>query len=172
MEMYGRRKNGELFPLEACFSCWPGTDGLNYGAIFGTLQFASVKPHVSVILRSMTTFRLANCHSLVTHLIEKISEAKPGSDEITSSLSVSTVLSSLSICLAMPMAIKFFARSRSASPISNRATLVARLDGDEFAMVVEGANAAATAEDLSRQICQTISESKLDPSTRANNPLR
>ena len=48
----------------------------------------------------------------------------------------------------------------------NRATLVARLDGDEFAMVVEGANAAATAEDLSRQICQAISESPLTVDSR------
>ena len=31
-ELEGRRKNGELFPLEACLSGWHGTDGFHYGA--------------------------------------------------------------------------------------------------------------------------------------------
>src|SRR5690349_19913398 len=34
MEIYGRRKNGEFFPLEACFSRWQVRDGYDYGAIF------------------------------------------------------------------------------------------------------------------------------------------
>src|SRR4029077_696597 len=33
MEFEGRRKNGEVFPVEACFSGWQGTDGFQYGAI-------------------------------------------------------------------------------------------------------------------------------------------
>lgn len=33
MEFEGKRKNGEVFPAEACFSGWKGTDGFQYGAI-------------------------------------------------------------------------------------------------------------------------------------------
>ena len=33
MEFEGLRKNGEMFPVEACFSGWQGTDGFQYGAI-------------------------------------------------------------------------------------------------------------------------------------------
>jgi len=33
MEFDGRHKNGEGFPVEACFSGWQGADGLQYGAI-------------------------------------------------------------------------------------------------------------------------------------------
>ena len=33
MELEGRRKNGETFPLEACFSEWQGVDGFQYGAV-------------------------------------------------------------------------------------------------------------------------------------------
>ena len=33
MELDGRRKNGEAFPLEACFSGWQGADGFQYGAV-------------------------------------------------------------------------------------------------------------------------------------------
>jgi PAS domain S-box-containing protein len=33
MEFEGRRKNGEMFPIEACFSGWQGTDGFQHGAI-------------------------------------------------------------------------------------------------------------------------------------------
>ena len=33
MEFEGRRRNGEAFPVEACFSAWQGADGIQYGAI-------------------------------------------------------------------------------------------------------------------------------------------
>ena len=33
MELPGRRRNGEVFPLEACFFGWPGADGFQYGAV-------------------------------------------------------------------------------------------------------------------------------------------
>ena len=33
VEITGRRQNGEEFPLEACFSSWEGSDGVQYGAI-------------------------------------------------------------------------------------------------------------------------------------------
>src|SRR5262249_43420924 len=33
MELEGRRKNGDVFALEACFSAWQGSDGLQFGAI-------------------------------------------------------------------------------------------------------------------------------------------
>ena len=29
MELEGRRKNGEAFPLEACFSVWQGVEGFH-----------------------------------------------------------------------------------------------------------------------------------------------
>jgi hypothetical protein len=33
MELEGRRKDGEAFPLEACFSKWQGVEGFQYGAV-------------------------------------------------------------------------------------------------------------------------------------------
>ena len=33
MELEGRRKSGEAFPLEACFSVWQGIEGFQYGAV-------------------------------------------------------------------------------------------------------------------------------------------
>src|SRR6185437_13032653 len=33
VEFEGLRRNGEAFPIEACFSAWPGRDGLQYGAV-------------------------------------------------------------------------------------------------------------------------------------------
>ncbi|MGA9082448.1 MAG: diguanylate cyclase, partial [Pseudolabrys sp.] len=162
MEMYGRRKNGEFFPLEACFSCWPGTDGLNYGAIFRDI---TIRQREAARIRYLAEYDdltgLANRHSLATHLREKISAAKPGSDEIALLVigldGFEFIIDMLGhaygdqvLCAVAERFTKFFA-----------ATLVARLDGDEFAMVVEGPNAAAKAEDLSKQICQAFSENPL-----------
>jgi PAS domain S-box-containing protein len=33
LEFKGLRSNGEAFPIEACFSAWPGGDGLQYGVV-------------------------------------------------------------------------------------------------------------------------------------------
>lgn len=163
MEMYGRRKNDELFPLEACFSCWPGTDGLNYGAIFRDI---TIRQREAARIRYLAEYDdltgLANRHSLVTHLREKISAAKPGSGEIALLVigldGFEFIIDMLGhaygdqvLCAVAERFTNFF----------DGATLVARLDGDEFAMVVEGLNAAAKAEDLSKQICQAFSESPL-----------
>lgn len=32
-EFYGRRKSGEIFPVEACISAWQGTDGQQFGTV-------------------------------------------------------------------------------------------------------------------------------------------
>jgi PAS domain S-box-containing protein len=55
MEFNGRRKNGEAFPVEACFSGWQGTDGFQYGAI---LRDISVRKREAERIRYLTRLRL------------------------------------------------------------------------------------------------------------------
>ena len=65
MEFVGRRSNGEMFPLEACFSGWQGTDGFHYGAM---LRDISVRKREAESIRYLaehdTLTGLANRNTL------------------------------------------------------------------------------------------------------------
>jgi len=168
MEMYGRRKNGELFPLEACFSCWPGTDGLNYGVIFRDI---SIRRREAARIRYLAEYDdltgLSNRHSLITHLRENISKAKPGPDEIALLVIGLDRFQFIIDMLGHAYGDQVLcAVAERFTDFLNRTTLAARLDGDEFAIVVEGPGAAAKAEQLSKQICRAFSESPLTVDTR------
>jgi diguanylate cyclase (GGDEF)-like protein/PAS domain S-box-containing protein len=162
MEMTGRRKTGELFPLEACFSGWQAADGINFGAIFRDI---SVRQREAIRIRYLAEHDeltgLANRYSLVAHLRQKIAAAKPD-DEIALLVigldrfqflidMLGHAYGDQVICAVAERFTNFF----------DSAGLVARLDGDEFAMVVEGTDAAAKAEELSVQVCLAFSDAPL-----------
>lgn len=163
VEIYGRRKNGELFPLEACFSSWQTTDGLNYGAVFRDI---SVRQREAARIRYLAEYDeltgLTNRHTLIAHLREHISSAKAGSSEIALLVigldKFQFIVDMLGhaygeqvICAVAERLTKFF----------DGAGLVGRLDGDEFTVVIGGPDAAANAENLSKQVCLAFSESPL-----------
>ena len=167
MEMIGRRKNGELFPLEACFSGWQATDGVNFGVIFRDI---SVRQREAIRIRYLAEHDeltgLANRYSLVAYLRQKIAAAKPD-DEIALLIIGLDQFQFLTdmlghaygdqvICAVAERFTNFF----------GTASLVARLDGDEFAMVVEAPDAAAKAEELSQQLCRAFSETPLSVDKR------
>src|SRR5689334_16836298 len=167
MEMTGRRKSGELFPLEACFSGWQAADGINCGIIFRDI---SVRHREAMRIRYLAEHDeltgLANRYSLVAHLRQKIEAAKPD-DEIALLVigldrfqflidMMGHAYGDQVICAVAEQLTKFFEST----------TLVARLDGDEFAMVVEGPDAAAKAEELSAQVCLAFRDVPLSVNRR------
>ncbi|HEY6023762.1 MAG TPA: EAL domain-containing protein [Pseudolabrys sp.] len=168
VELYGKRKNDEIFPLEACFSGWQGTDGFNYGAV---LRDISVRQREAARIRYLAEYDaltgLANRHSLVAHLRNGIPVAKSNEAEIALLVigldKFQFVIDMLGhsygdqvICAVAERLIT----------VCDRAALIARLDGDEFSVVVEGKDAAAAASELAEQICRAFSESALAVDTR------
>ncbi len=83
MELDGHRKNGEIFPLEACFSGWQGTDGFHYGAI---LRDISVRKREAVRIRYLAEYDtltgLANRNALHAHLCTRFAAAKPWGSKV------------------------------------------------------------------------------------------
>lgn len=168
IELHGRRKNGEIFPLEACFSGWPGKDGFNYGAV---LRDISVRQREAARIRYLAEYDaltgLANRHTLIAHLHEALPKAK--SDDAEVALLVigldkfQVVIDMLGhaygdqmICAVAERLVK----------VCGDATLVARLDGDEFTVVVQGKDAASAANDLAERICRNFSDNALSVDTR------
>ena len=168
MELFGRRKNGELFSLEACFSGWPGRDGFNYGAV---LRDISVRKREAARIRYLAEYDaqtgLANRHTLMTHLEDALPKAKASAGEVALLVvgldKFQFVVDMLGhaygdqvICAVAERLVK----------VCGDASLLARLDGDEFTVVVEGGDAATAAVEMAERICRTFSEGPLTVDTR------
>ena len=168
VELYGRRKNGELFSLEVCFSGWPGSDGFNYGAV---LRDISVRQREAARMRYLAEYDavtgLANRHALIAHLQDALPKAKSSTAEVALLVigldKFQVVIDMFGhsygeqvICAAAEQLIK----------VCSDAALVARLDADEFSVVIEAKDATAAANELAEKICRTFSESPLSIDTR------
>ena len=77
IEFDGRRSNGEVFPVEASFSGWQGTDGFQFGAI---LRDISVRKREAERIRYLaehdTLTGLINRNTLHAKLEAKIARAE------------------------------------------------------------------------------------------------
>ena len=168
VELYGRRKNGELFSLEVCFSGWPGSDGFNYGAV---LRDISVRQREAARMRYLAEYDavtgLANRHALIAHLQDALPKAKSSAAEVALLVigldKFQVVIDMFGhaygeqlICATAEQLVK----------VCSDAALVARLDGDEFSVVIEGKDAASAAIELAERICRSFSENPLSVDTR------
>ena len=82
-EFEGRRRNGEVFPVEACFSAWQGTDGVQYGAV---LRDISVRKREAERIRYLAEYDsltgLANRYTFHSGLAAMIASAKESADGV------------------------------------------------------------------------------------------
>ena len=83
MELEGRRKNGETFALEVCFSEWQGVDGFQYGAV---MRDISVRKREAERIRYLaehdTLTDLANRHALYEHLAATLVKATAARNKV------------------------------------------------------------------------------------------
>ena len=154
MELEGRRKNGETFPLEACFSGWQGTDGFHYGAI---LRDISVRKREAERIRYLAEYDtltgLANRHTLREYLHAKLAESKTGSREVALLLMDLDKFKEINDTLGHACGDQLLcAVAKRLNVLVENAGLVARLNGDEFVIVISGAGAAGRAKTLSEEI--------------------
>ena len=83
IEFDGRRRNGEIFPVEASFSGWQGTEGFQYGAV---LRDISVRKREAEKIRYLaehdTLTGLANRYTLDARLAAMIARAEDRASEV------------------------------------------------------------------------------------------
>lgn len=140
MEFQGRRKNGEVFPVETCISGWQGTDGLQYGAV---LRDISVRKREAERIRYLAEHDsltgLANRSTLHAALTSMISQAG-------SSQKIALLVVGLDGFQQVNDMLGHAYGDRVLRAASERLTgevdgegVVARLSGDEFAIAMPGA---------------------------------
>jgi diguanylate cyclase (GGDEF)-like protein/PAS domain S-box-containing protein len=163
MELKGRRKTGEVIALEACFSAWQGTDGLQYGAI---LRDISARKREAERMRYLaehdTLTGLPNRNALQAHLTEQFAAAR--SAQCEGALMVVSINK-------FPLINDMFGRDYGdlvLRAVANRlnalfgpARFVARLDRDEFAVVIGGDDTADRSPMLAEQASRSFNSDPL-----------
>ena len=153
-EFEGCRKNGEVFPLEACFSGWQGTDGFQYGVV---LRDISARKREAERIRYLAEHDpltgLANRNTLQLELAGMIAAADRGTSEIALLVigldgfqRINDVFGHANGDLLLR------AVAERLKGETGRTGIVARLSGDEFAIAVPCDGSAETVVELSERI--------------------
>lgn len=158
MEFDGLRSNGEVFPVEACFSGWHGTDGLQYGAI---LRDISVRKREAARIRYLAEYDsltgLANRDTLHDSLSVMIFDAEKQADDVALLVVGLDGFQQINDMLGHACGDDVLrAVSQRLKAESAGAGIVARLSGDEFAIAVPGAARTETVAQLSERIALTF----------------
>jgi diguanylate cyclase (GGDEF)-like protein/PAS domain S-box-containing protein len=158
IELEGARKSREIFPFEACFSAWQGTDGLQYGVV---LRDISVRKREEARIRYLATYDsltgLPNRNTLYEHLDAELCAARDAGSEVgllTLDLDkFKDINDSLGHVFGDNVLCEIAGRVKELVADDG---LVARLGGDEFAIVIAGAGVADRAEKLSTRIADSF----------------
>ena len=158
MEFEGRRKNGEVFPVEACFSGWQGTDSLQYGAI---LRDISLRKREAERIRHLAEYDsltgLANRDTLHAGLTGMIAatEKLPGQVALlVIGLDGFQHINDMLGHACGDLVLRAVAARLSAQ--TDGAGLVARLSGDEFAIAIRCADFPGTVAQFCERVAQAF----------------
>ncbi|WP_315725951.1 MULTISPECIES: EAL domain-containing protein [unclassified Bradyrhizobium] len=155
VEFDGRRKDGEVFPVEASFSAWQGADGLQYGVI---LRDISVRKREAARIRYLAEYdtltALINRNTLQAELAGMIAAADAASDRVVLLVIGLDAFQHINDMLGHSFGDRVLraAAERLRGEIGSMGR-VARLSGDEFAVAIPcsaiGGTVAELAEHLS-----------------------
>ncbi len=159
MEFQGRRKTGEVFPVEACISGWQGTDGLQYGAV---LRDISVRKREAERIRYLAEHDsltgLANRNTLHAGLSAMIAEAGP-SDRIALLVVGLDGFQQINDMLGHACGdLVLRAVSERLLAEAGNGGVVARLSGDEFAIALPCASISGEVAKFAGHIARGFDE--------------
>jgi diguanylate cyclase (GGDEF)-like protein/PAS domain S-box-containing protein len=154
IELEGRRKNGEVFPLECCFSKWQGVEGFQYGAVMRDISARKREAErIQYLADHDTLTGIANRNTLYEQLGAKLAKASAGQAKVV------LLMLDLDKFKQVNDTLGHACGDQLLCGVANRLTalvdgagLVARLSGDEFAIVISGDDVVERAKILSEQI--------------------
>jgi diguanylate cyclase (GGDEF)-like protein/PAS domain S-box-containing protein len=168
MELKGRKKNGEVFPLEACFFGWHGAEGFQYGAV---VRDISVRKREAERIRYLAEYDmltgLANRNTLYEHLGARLGEAENNGRQVALLVMDVDKFKQINDTLGHACGDQVLcAVAKRLNALVEGAGLVARLGGDEFAILISGADVSSRAKTLSERTCLSFSNVPLSAGAR------
>ncbi|UFZ04057.1 EAL domain-containing protein [Bradyrhizobium ontarionense] len=154
VEFEGRRRDGEVFPVEASFSAWHGADGLQYGVI---LRDISVRKREAERIRYLaehdTLTALINRNTLQIELAAMIAAADAASDHVALLVIGLDGFQHINDMLGHAYGDRVLcaAAERLRAQIGSMGC-VARLSGDEFAIALPCSAIGSTVTELAEQL--------------------
>lgn len=164
IELPGRRRNGDLFPMEVCFSGWDTTDGFHLGAVIRD---------ISVRRREELRIRYLAEHDTLTGLINRDTLDKRARRLLAESSEEIAALALVVIGIhnfhhlndtlgnASGDEVLFNIAGRLNSLLPDGG-LLARLNGDEFAILLAGENVNEDARILCTDIAAAFDGAPVD----------
>jgi diguanylate cyclase (GGDEF)-like protein/PAS domain S-box-containing protein len=153
-EFDGRRKNGEVFPVEACFSGWQGTDGFQYGAVLRDISVRKREAErIKYLAEHDSLTGLANRNTLNAALADMVLAADQVKGEVI--LLVIGIDGFQHINDVFGHAdgdLVLRAVSQRLLAATKGAGVVARLSGDEFAIAIASAAVKEPIEQFAARI--------------------
>jgi len=170
VEFDGKRRNDEVFPVEASFSGWQGTEGYQYGAI---LRDISVRKREAEKIRYLaehdTLTGLANRHTLDASLVGMIARTEPEQGEVALLVIGLDGFQQINDMLGHANGdLVLRAVAERLREQVGPAAVVARLSGDEFAIAFCCADMTGSVADLAERIRSAFDE----PVLAASRPHR
>lgn len=162
MEVRGKRRDGETFPLEICISAWSGADGLQYGVVLRDITARKQEEEKVRYLAAYDTLTgLANRNTLGAHLHDTCAGASEG---VEAGLILVGIDRFKEINDALGHVWGDRVLSAFAGTLTARvpdSTLVARLGGDVFAIVIAGTDVSQRAGTIVDGLCGAQNETVL-----------
>ena len=153
MELRGYRKNGDAFALEACFSKWRGVDGFQYG---GVMRDISARRREAERIRYLaehdTLTGLANRNKLHEQLGAMLAQADIERCDVALLMIDLDKFKQINDTLGHGCGDQLLCGvAERLNTLVEGAALVARLSGDEFAIVITGSDVVERAKSLSER---------------------
>jgi diguanylate cyclase (GGDEF)-like protein/PAS domain S-box-containing protein len=159
-EFDGLRKNGEVFPVEACFSGWQGTDGYQYGVV---LRDISVRKREAERIRYLAEHDaltgLANRNTLHDRLADMIVAAEAPAGEVMLLVLGLDGFQQVNDMLGHSFGDQVLcAVSERLTQEAGAKAVVARLSGDEFAIAIPRKALAETVAGFAERVASAFEQ--------------
>lgn len=167
IEFDGRRKDGQVFPVEASFSAWQGADGLQYGVILRDISARKREAErIRYLAEHDTLTGLINRNTLQSELAAMIATADAASDRVALLVVGLDAFQRINDMLghAFGDGVLRAAAERLRTEIGSMGR-VARLSGDEFAVAIPCSAIGGTVAELADHLSHLF-EAPLDAGTR------
>lgn len=154
VELEGRRKSGEIFPIEVSFSSWEGASGLQYGAVLRDISARRREERrIRYLAEHDALTGLANQNALISLLNAAIEWGAPHRSEvglllisIDSFQQVNDMMGHADGDLLLQAVTERLRRELGTGPT------LARMAGDEFAVLLQGSDLTTSMVVLSARL--------------------